>query len=104
MQPSLVHGLQHRVLSFALASIPLVDNGISYAADGNRWRLLAMLGWLLVSLAWFLRPAVLARPWSDSQRRSAMLALISPKRWALLIGFGLVIALLAVVLRHANVG
>lgn len=102
MQPSLTHGLQHRLISFALASIPLADNGMAYAADGNPWRLLGMLGWLLVSLAWFLRPAVLARPWSDSPRRTERLALISPKRWGLLLGIGLVIALLAVVLRHAN--
>lgn len=89
--------LPHRMLSTCIAWIPLVDTGFSYANDGNPWRLLSMLGWAIVGGAWFLRPAVFARSFQESIRRSAALALINTRQWFALVGAGLLVAVLALI-------
>lgn len=101
MSSPLVSGLPHRFLSAALASIPLVDAWVSYAGDGNSWRILSILGWLMFCSAWFLRPVVFSRAMSNS-KPNAMLAVISQKQWVVLVGAGLMIAALASVGRYAS--
>lgn len=102
MSSRLVSGLPHRILSAALVSIPLVDTCVSYAGDGNSWRLLGMLGWLVFASAWFLRPAVFSTAMSDSAHRSAKLALISRKQCGVLLGAGLLVVALALIGRYAS--
>ena len=99
---ALPDSLPHRILSAAIALIPLVDTGISYAEDGDNWRLLSMLGWVVMGVAWFLRPAFFSRSIEESNRRSEKIALITHKQWAGLVFFSLLIVSVALVARYVG--
>ena len=101
--PALAQGLGHRIASAILVCvIPMAQAGIGYADDPNPWRLLGMLGWLVVAWAWFLRPAVFVADCKQSVRRSAALACISKARFIALVLLGALIAVCATVLHTAT--
>jgi hypothetical protein len=100
----LVRGLRHRFLSAAFVSIPLADTCVSYVGDGNPWRILGMLGWLVFGSAWFLRPVVFSRAMLSPRRQGATLALISQRQWRVLVGLGILAVAAALVGRYANAG
>lgn len=104
MSSLFLSGLPHRFLSAALVSIPLVDTCVSYAGDGNSWRLLSILGWLVFATAWFLRPVVFSRSMLNSKHLSARLALISQRQCAVLAGVGLLVVIAALVGRYTSAG
>lgn len=104
MSSLLLSGLPHRFLSAALVSIPLVDTCVSYARDGNSWRILSIIGWLVFGSAWFLRPVVFSRAMLNSKNRSAALAVISQRQWAMLLGVGLLVVVVALVGRYTSAG
>lgn len=104
MSSLLLSGLPHRFLSAAFVAIPLVDTCVSYAADGNSWRILSIVGWLVFGTAWFLRPVAFSRSMLNSKHRSVALAVISQRQWAVLLGVGLLVVVAALVGRYTTAG
>ena len=84
----IAEGLGHRVACALLAALAAADVSHSLYSTGNRWYALALFGWLLVGMSWFLGPAVLTSGFKHALARSQQLAIGPPSLRIGLLGFG----------------